>query len=168
MRKKPHPSRHVGPVPAYDRPTFSYIIEQVATGRTLSDVCTDPEVNMPERTIRGIIARHPAIYDAFARARAIGVEFKMGEAEAVLRGDGNWSEVEPDIRKEVASHRRWEASRLNRGRYGDNKSVDINQTTTVEAKIIDTSRLSYEQLLIARDTLQGVVIAGEIDNDGEA
>lgn len=130
-----------------------HIVEQIAAGRSVTDIVDDPEIIVGYRTVNRELNRDPFFLSEYARAREARIEPIVEEIEAVILGKGEWEKVDFEMRKEIVNQRRWEAIRLQRFRYGD--KIDVNATVKhVEGRVIDAEALDYEQLLAIKEALQ--------------
>jgi hypothetical protein len=142
----------------------TYICEQIAAGRPVSHIIQDPEVKVSQRTVNEELHRDPYFLANYARAREAAIEPAQEEVEDILVGRGEWANVPFDVRKELANHRRWNAIRLQRFRYGDKIDVNAN-LKVVEGRVIDAEVLDLDQLMAVREALQ--IASGNSDDDEE-
>jgi len=134
----------------------AYVCEQIATGRSATDICADAEVGLDYRTMNRELHRDPYFMSEYARARELSIEPRVEENEAILRGIGEWKDVAWDIRKELVNERRWQAIRLARFRYGE--KIDFNANIkVVEGRVIEAEALDMDQLLAVREALVAAI-----------
>jgi len=134
----------------------SYVCEQIAIGRSATDICADAEVGLDYRTMNRELHRDPYFMSEYARARELSIEPRVEENEAILRGIGEWKDVAWDIRKELVNERRWQAIRLARFRYGEKIDVNAN-IKVVEGRVIEAEALDMDQLLAVREALVAAI-----------
>jgi len=134
----------------------SYVCEQIAIGRSATDICADAEVGLDYRTMNRELHRDPYFMSEYARARELSIEPRVEENEAILRGIGEWKNVAWDIRKELVNERRWQAIRLARFRYGEKIDVNAN-IKVVEGRVIEAEALDMDQLLAVREALVAAI-----------
>ena len=133
-----------------------YICEQIAAGRSATDICADDVVGLDYRTMNRELHRDPYFMSEYARARELSIEPRVEENEAILRGLGEWAEVPWDARKEIVNERRWQAIRLARFRYGD--KIDVNANVKhVEGRVIEADVLDLDQLIAVREALVAAI-----------
>jgi len=88
--------------------------------------------------------------------------------EDIIVGRGEWANLPLDRARELANHRRWEAIRLQRFRYGDKIDVDLNANIKqVEGTVIDAEALDMDQLLAIRSALQAALPAPDQEEEYE-
>jgi len=133
-----------------------YLCEQIATGRSATEICADAEINLDYRTMNRELHRDPFFMSEYARARELSIEPRVEENEAILRGLGQWKDTPWDVRKELVNERRWQAIRLARFRYGDKIDVNANMKV-VDGRVIDAEVLDLDQLMAVRDALQTAI-----------
>jgi len=134
----------------------AYVCEQIAIGRSATDICADAEVGLDYRTMNRELHRDPYFMSEYARARELSIEPRVEENEAILRGIGEWKNVAWDIRKELVNERRWQAIRLARFRYGEKIDVNAN-IKVVEGRVIEAEALDMDQLLAVREALVAAI-----------
>ena len=134
----------------------AYVCEQIAIGRSATDICADAEVGLDYRTMNRELHRDPYFMSEYARARELSIEPRVEENEAILRGIGEWKDVAWDIRKELVNERRWQAIRLARFRYGEKIDVNAN-IKVVEGRVIEAEALDMDQLLAVREALVAAI-----------
>jgi len=134
----------------------AYVCEQIAIGRSATDICADTEVGLDYRTMNRELHRDPYFMSEYARARELSIEPRVEENEAILRGIGEWKDVAWDIRKELVNERRWQAIRLARFRYGEKIDVNAN-IKVVEGRVIEAEALDMDQLLAVREALVAAI-----------
>ena len=133
-----------------------YICEQIATGRSATDICADDGVGLDYRTMNRELHRDPYFMSEYARARELSIEPRVEENEAILRGLGEWKDTPWDVRKELVNERRWQAIRLARFRYGD--KIDVNANVKhVEGRVIEADALDLDQLIAVREALVAAI-----------
>jgi len=146
----------------------AYVCEQIAIGRSLSLIAEDAEITVDVRTINREMQRDVYFMSQYARAREYSIETKMGEVEDIIVGRGEWANLPLDRARELANHRRWEAIRLQRFRYGDKIDVDLNANIKqVEGTVIDAEALDMDQLLAIRSALQAALPAPDQEEEYE-
>ena len=143
----------------------SYICEQIAAGRSATEICADEQINLDYRTMNRELHRDPYFMSEYARARELSIEPRVEENEAILRGLGEWADVPWDARKEIVNERRWQAIRLARFRYGDKIDVNANVKVT-EGRVIDAEALDLDQLIAVREALVAA-IEGPVEYEDE-
>jgi hypothetical protein len=134
----------------------TYICEQIAAGRSATDICADEQIGLDYRTMNRELHRDPYFMSEYARARELSIEPRVEENEAILRGLGDWAEVPWDVRKEIVNERRWQAIRLARFRYGDKIDVNANVKVT-EGRVIEAEALDLDQLIAVREALVAAI-----------
>jgi hypothetical protein len=134
----------------------AYICEQIATGRSATEICEDAEVGLDYRTMNRELHRDPFFMSEYARARELSIEPRVEENEAILRGLGDWADTPWEVRKELVNERRWQAIRLARFRYGEKIDVNAN-VKVVEGRVIEAEALDMDQLLAVRDALVAAI-----------
>ena len=134
----------------------AYVCEQIAIGRSATDICADAQVGLDYRTMNRELHRDPYFMSEYARARELSIEPRVEENEAILRGIGEWKNVAWDIRKELVNERRWQAIRLARFRYGEKIDVNAN-IKVVEGRVIEAEALDMDQLLAVREALVAAI-----------
>jgi len=134
----------------------AYVCEQIAIGRSATDICADAQVGLDYRTMNRELHRDPYFMSEYARARELSIEPRVEENEAILRGIGEWKDVAWDIRKELVNERRWQAIRLARFRYGEKIDVNAN-IKVVEGRVIEAEALDMDQLLAVREALVAAI-----------
>lgn len=144
----------------------AYICEQIAAGRSATDICADVEVSVDYRTMNRELHRDPFFMSEYARARELSIEPRVEENEAILRGIGEWKDVAWDIRKELVNERRWQAIRLARFRYGEKIDVNAN-VRVVEGRVIEAEALDMDQLLAVREALVAAIEGPEEYEDDD-
>ena len=145
-----------------------YICEQIAAGRPVTDIVQDENLLFSRRIVNIELHRDPHFLSQYARAREYSIETKMEEVEDILVGRGEWADLPMDRARELANHRRWEAIRLQRFRYGDKIDVDLNANIKqVEGTVIDAEALDMDQLLAIRSALQAALPAPDQEEDYE-
>ena len=137
----------------------AYVCEQIAIGRSATDICADAQVGLDYRTMNRELHRDPYFMSEYARARELSIEPRVEENEAILRGIGEWKDVAWDIRKELVNERRWQAIRLARFRYGEKIDVNAN-IKVVEGRVIEAEALDMDQLLAVREALVAAIEIG--------
>ena len=142
-----------------------HVCEQIAAGRPVSSIVNDPEISITSRTINEELNRDPYFLSNYARAREAAIEPSQEEIEDILIGRGDWAEVPWDARKELANHRRWNAIRLQRFRYGDKIDVNAN-VKVVEGRVIEAEALDLDQLIAVREALVAA-IEGPVEYEEE-
>ena len=105
------------------------IQEHYADGETLLNICKDK--HMPKRTT---IYRWRKDYPDFGNAYLLAQEEHV-DALIDQAGDIVDSELNPQLAKVKADHRRWLASRLNRQKYGDKLDVQHNHTLDISSAL---------------------------------
>jgi len=140
----------------------AYVCEQIAIGRSATDICADAEVGLDYRTMNRELHRDPYFMSEYARARELSIEPRVEENEAILRGIGEWKDVAWDIRKELVNERRWQAIRLARFRYGEKIDVNAN-IKVVEGRVIEAEALDMDQLLAVREALVAAIEGSDED-----
>jgi len=122
-----------------------YICEQIATGRSATDICADDGVGLDYRTMNRELHRDPYFMSEYARARELSIEPRVEENEAILRGLGEWADVPWDARKEIVNERRWQAIRL---------AANVKH---VEGRVIEADSLDLDQLIAVREALVAAI-----------
>ena len=131
----------------------THVCEQIADGRSLTDIVQDDEIIVEIRTIYRELNRDSFFLSEYARAREASIEIKLSETEDIILGKGDFKDVNFERAKELLNDRRWHAIRLARFRYGD--KIDVQATVKqVEGKVIDAKVLDVDQLLAIRQALQ--------------
>ena len=134
----------------------AYICEQIATGRSATEICADQQVGLDYRTMNRELHRDPYFMSEYARARELSIEPRVEENEAILRGQGEWAETPWEVRKELVNERRWQAIRLARFRYGEKIDVNAN-VKVVEGRVIEAEALDLDQLIAVREALVAAI-----------
>ena len=116
----------------------------------------DDEIKVSQRTVNEELNRDPYFLASYARAREAQIEPAQEEIEDILVGRGVWADVPWDARKELANHRRWNAIRLQRFRYGDKIDVNAN-LKVVEGRVIEAEALDMDQLTAVREALVAAI-----------
>jgi hypothetical protein len=146
----------------------AYVCEQIAAGRPVTEIVQDENLLFSRRTLNVELNRDPHFLSQYARAREYSIETKMEEVEDILVGRGEWADLPMDRARELANHRRWEAIRLQRFRYGDKIDVDLNANIKqVEGTVIDAEALDMDQLLAIRSALQAALPAPDQEEEYE-
>jgi hypothetical protein len=145
-----------GPKRAMTDDMKTYICEQIAAGRSATDICADEQIGLDYRTMNRELHRDPYFMSEYARARELSIEPRVEENEAILRGLGEWADVAWEARKEIVNERRWQAIRLARFRYGDKIDVNANVKVT-EGRVIDAEALDLDQLIAVREALVAAI-----------
>ena len=143
-----------------------HICEQIAVGRPVSEIIKDDEIKVSQRTVNEELNRDPYFLASYARAREAQIEPAQEEIEDILVGRGVWSDVPWDARKELANHRRWNAIRLQRFRYGDKIDVNAN-VKVVEGRVIEADALDLDQLMAVRQALVAAIEGPEYEDEME-
>lgn len=145
-----------------------YVVEQIAAGRSLLMIAEDEEITVDVRTINREMQRDVNFMSQYAHAREYSIETKMGEVEDILVGRGEWADLPMERARELANHRRWEAIRLQRFRYGDKIDLDLKATVKhVDGTVIDAEALDIDQLLAIRGALQAALPAPDEEEEYE-
>jgi len=108
----------------YSRIIAEEILLRYADGEMLSKICKDK--HMPKRNT---VYRWRLSYPDFGNAYRLAVE-EHTDALVDEAGEIVDTELNPQLAKVRADHRRWLACRLNRSKYGD--KLDIVQTKVLD------------------------------------
>ncbi len=110
------------------------ILSRYADGETLSDICKDK--NMPKRnTVYRWRSDYPDFGEAYTLALEQHVDALVDEAGQIVD-----TELNPQLAKVRADHRRWLASRLNRNKYGDKIEINQNVTLDIAPQLIEAQK----------------------------
>ncbi len=100
------------------------ILSRYADGETLTKICNDDD--MPKRnTIYRWRSQYPEFGKAYLYAEEEHTDALIDEAGQIVD-----TELNPQLAKVRAEHRRWLASRLNRKKYGD--KIELNHKHTLD------------------------------------
>ena len=109
----------------YTKKIADKILSRYANGETLSAICKDK--NSPKRnTVYRWRQSYPEFGDAYEMAIEEHTDALIDQAGEIVD-----NEVNPQLAKVRADHRRWLASKLNRARYGDKLDVQHNHTLDI-------------------------------------
>ncbi len=108
----------------YSEKIAEKILSRYADGETLSKICNCK--NMPRRnTVYRWRQSYPEFGEAYLLAEAEHTDALIDEAGEIVD-----REVNPQLAKVRADHRKWLASRLNRSKYGD--KLEVNHQHTID------------------------------------
>lgn len=114
----------------------SELCERIAEGRTLRDVCRDPDIPSYECVYQAM-RRNPAFADAIARAR---LESAHGLAESVVEiADSSDDPAMAQLLRNRCDQRRWLAGKFN-PMYADKHTVEHRHQT-------DAGAMGYDELM---------------------
>ncbi len=118
----------------YSESIAEKILSRYADGETLSTICKDK--NMPKRNT---VYRWRQSYPEFGEAYEMAIE-EHTDALIDQAGEIVDREVNPQLAKVRADHRKWLASRLNRSKYGDKLEVNHNHTIDIAQALLDATK----------------------------
>lgn len=109
----------------YSESIAEEILSRYADGETLSKICKDKR--MPKRnTVYRWRSSYPDFGEAYLQAQEEHVDALVDEAGEIVD-----TELNPQLAKIRADHRRWMASKLHRQKYGDKLDVQHNHTLDI-------------------------------------
>lgn len=111
---------------------YEAIIERIAAGETLRQVCRD--FGMPDAaTVRKRVLADEAFAQRYAYARGMGLDHMAEEAVAIA--DDSKADPDPNSRRVRVDTRKWLLSKLRPGQYGDKLAVTGDQGGPVELTV---------------------------------
>lgn len=126
----------------YSPETALAICEEIASGKTLVEVCQLP--GMPSRnTIYKWLTVYPKFYDAFERAKEISAQSLEEEAltyARALAGPNDFTGVKVSAYNVAMTQLRWSAARRDPNRFGQK----MNSTSVVPIQITTTLNLGQD------------------------
>ena len=117
--------------------TAEDICARITAGRSLVDVCRDRD--MPARsTVYAWLAARPEFASKYAGACLTRLDAHL-EEDIDLERQALEGELDHRVLRAVAGNRRWRAERLNPGKYGSSRKVDLKVGVDL-ARRIDEAR----------------------------
>ena len=148
--------------------TGDQIIERMADGESLREICKDP--SMPSlRTVLGWVKTNSEFGAAYAVAQDVRAEHLFGQLLEIaddgrndflerLGDDGTtigWRENGEAIRRSQlrVDSRKWVLSKLQPKRFGERQIVESTSELTLKDNGMDLSKLTREERAIMRDLI---------------
>lgn len=151
-KKLPHERKKLGIVPrvAYTPDLGERVFQQMAAGRDLASIVSDPDMP-PSSTFYRWKDEIPELGKQCARGREALAEFELNRARTIA--DSCTSE-NVDVARIQLSHLQWRIPKIAPRTYGDRSNVTTDTTVTVKQAPLDLSALPYEQ----RQALKAVLV----------
>ncbi len=108
----------------YNQSLGEEILSRYSNGETLTHICKDDD--MPKRnTVYRWRLSYPEFGEAYLLAQEQHTDALIDEAGQIVD-----TELNPQLAKVRADHRRWLASRLNRQKYGD--KLEVSHSVSID------------------------------------
>jgi hypothetical protein len=140
----------------YDAEKAQYVCEEIAKGRTLSEIMVTDSDKVPSRpTWYRWLVLYPELkklYDAARELSASAFEDEMLDMARTLKGKNDFTQVKTTQYQIALQQLRWSASRRDPSRYGEKQSVNlmvpiqINTTLDMGPGAGGTSTAEYDNV----------------------